>query len=101
MADYRKMPLGPLANVLPNRIGEIVECPYCPEHALKVPDYKDSLSGSKEKEDIYIHFEDSVIIRTEKNGRIVEEVQTIVNSCNAKTKPNSPQTPSPEENPRE
>jgi hypothetical protein len=38
MTDYRKMPLGPVA---PDRIGEIVECPYCHEHGLKVGDFKD------------------------------------------------------------
>jgi hypothetical protein len=32
MTDYTKMPLGPLA---PDRIGEIVEFPYCHEHALR------------------------------------------------------------------
>ena len=48
-------------NLAPDRTGEIVECPHCHEHALKVEDFKDPMSGSKEKETIYIHCEGMVL----------------------------------------
>jgi hypothetical protein len=98
MSDYRKMPLGPLA---PNRIGKIVECPYCHERGLKVEDFKDPISGSKEKETVYIHYEHAVLNRKIENGRPVEEYEIITNACSAKIKPNLPRTPSPEETPLE
>lgn len=86
MPDYRKMPLGPVA---PGRIGEYVECPYCHEHALKVEDFKDPISGSLEKETVYIHSENTVLHRKVENGRTVEEYEIITNSCSAKAKPNA------------
>jgi hypothetical protein len=77
------MPLGPLA---PGRIGEIVECPYCGEHALQQEDYKNPTSGSTEKETLYLHFDGSVLIKSVKNGRDIEEVETIFIACPAKIK---------------
>lgn len=88
MTDYRKMPLGPLA---PKRIGEIVECPHCHERGLKVEDFKDPISGSKEKENIYIHFEGAVLTRIVKNGKDVEELETVTETCPVKVKPKSPE----------
>jgi hypothetical protein len=88
MTDYRKMPLGPVA---PDRIGEIVECPYCHEHGLKVGDFKDPTSGSKEKEFIYIHVESGVLIRTVENGRTVEKVETVTQACPVRVKSKSPE----------
>jgi hypothetical protein len=98
MTDYRKMPLGPLG---PGRIGEIVECPHCHDHALKVEDYKDSRSGSKEKELIYIHFEAVVLRQKVENGKIVVVHESMMNACGNKIKPTSLQTPSLEGTPRE
>ena len=88
MTDYRKMPLGPVA---PGRTGEIVGCPYCHENGLKVEDYVDPTSGSKEKEAIYVHFEDGLLIRDVENGRAVERFETASKSCPIKVKPNSPE----------
>jgi hypothetical protein len=87
MTDYRKMPLGPLA---PNRIGEIVECPHCHERGLKVEDYADPTSGSKEKEAVYIHLEGSVLTRKVENGRTVQKLETVTQACPVKVKPMSP-----------
>lgn len=98
MTDFRKMPLGPLA---PHRIGEIVECPHCHERGLKVEDYKDPTSGSKEKETNYIHSENAVLHRKVEKGKTVEEYEIVTSSCSIKTKPYSPETPSPEETPPE
>ena len=79
MNDYRKMPLGRLGN---GRIGEIVECPYCDDHALEVEDYKYPMSGSTEKMAFYIHYEAAPItFRTTKNGRTVEISVTPKNYC--------------------
>jgi hypothetical protein len=77
------MPLGPLA---PNRHGEIAECPHCGRRGLKLEDYKDSTSGSAEKEFIYIHQEGLQLIRREENGRLVEIVQTLADACPIKIK---------------
>jgi hypothetical protein len=98
MTDYRNMPLGPVS---PDRIGEIVECPYCHERGLKVDDFKDPISGSKEKETIYIHSENAVLHRRVENGRTIEEYEIRTNTCRVRTKPNPSQTPSPEETPPE
>jgi hypothetical protein len=90
MTDYRNVPLGPYA---PDRIGEIVECPHCHEHGLKVDDFKDAASGSIEKETIYIHFEDARLRLVEgESGKTVEEYETITNACRVKTKPTVSQT---------
>jgi hypothetical protein len=86
MTDYTSMPLGPLA---PNRQGEITECPHCRRRGLKLEDYKDPMSGSTEKEFIYIHREGSRLIRREENGRLVEIVQTLADACPIKIKPKS------------
>jgi hypothetical protein len=88
MIDYRDMPLGPLA---PNRIGKIVECPYCHERGLEAEDFKDPMSGSKEKELIYIHFEGAVLVPREENGRIVETLETVTKACPVKIKSKSPE----------
>jgi hypothetical protein len=93
MTDYRNMPLGAVAA---NRIGEVVECPHCHERGLKVEDFKDPTSGSKEKEAVYIHFEGTVMTREVKNGRIVEELETVTKACPVKVK-----SKPPEENPLE
>jgi len=69
MTDYRKLPLGPLGI---GRIGDIVECPICKEHALEVEDYKNPTSGSREKETVYVHFDVPLPIRLiEENKKIV------------------------------
>ena len=86
MTDYTKMPLGPLA---PDRIGEIVECPYCHEHALRVEDFKDPMSGSKEMETIYIHCEGMVLQRKLEGDELVEEYLTTTKACPAKDNPKS------------
>jgi len=54
MTDYRKLPLGPRGE---GRIGDIVDCPICHEHAVEVEDYTNPVSGSREKEIVYIHFD--------------------------------------------
>jgi len=87
MTDYRKLPLGPLA---PGRIGEIVECPHCHERGLKVEDFKDAASGSKEKEIIYVHLEGGVPIQREENGRTIEEIEIMTLACSRKTKQTPP-----------
>ena len=81
LTDYTKMPLGPLA---PDRIGEIVECPHCHEHTLKVEDFKDPMSGSKEKETIYIHCEGMVLQRKSEGDRLAEEYLTTTKACPVK-----------------
>lgn len=86
MTDYTKMPLGPLA---PDRIGEIVECPYCHEHALRVEDFKDPMSGSKEMETIYIHCEGMGLQRNSQGDGLVEEHLTTTKACPAKDDPKS------------
>jgi hypothetical protein len=88
MTDYRKMALGPVA---PNRIGEVVECPYCHERGLKVEDFKDPTSGSLEKVAIYIHLLRGVLTRTVENGRTVEKLETETLACPVKVKPKSPE----------
>jgi hypothetical protein len=83
VSDYTEYPLGPLAS---GRIGEIVECPNCHKHALKVEDYKDL--NSKEKESIYIHSEAELLLRrTVENGRTVETYETRENVCRIRPKP--------------
>jgi hypothetical protein len=84
MTDYTKMPLGPLA---PDRIGEIVECPYCHEHALRVEDFKDPTSGSNKMETIYIHYEGMVLQRKLEGDGPVEEYLTTTKACPAKDNP--------------
>jgi hypothetical protein len=54
MTDYTSMPLGPFRE---DYIGEIVECPYCHRHALKVEDYKQVSPFKHEEETIYVHSE--------------------------------------------
>jgi hypothetical protein len=78
------MPLGPLA---PDRIGEIVECPHCHEHALRVEDFKDPMSGSKETETIYIHCEGMVLQRKLEGDGLVEEYLTTTKACPVKDNP--------------
>ena len=87
MTDFREMPLGPV----PNRTGEVVECPYCHERGLKVEDYVYPSTGSKEKEFIYVHFEGGLTIRDMENGRIVDRYEAITKSCPIKSKPKSPE----------
>ena len=84
MTDYTRMPLGPLA---PDRMGEIVECPYCHRNGLKVQDFKDPASGSKEKETIYIHAEGAAPVWVVENGRTVETTELVTQACPAKIKP--------------
>jgi hypothetical protein len=86
MIDYTNMPLGPLA---PNRHGKIADCPHCGRRGLELEDFKDPMSGSTEKELIYIHREGSQLIRREENGRLVELVQTLADACPIKFKPKS------------
>jgi hypothetical protein len=88
MTDYRTMPLGPVA---PNRIGEIAKCPHCGEHGLKVEDFKDPASGSKEKETIYIHFEDTLPRPKTEDGRTGEEFEIVTLACPIRLKPKSPE----------
>jgi hypothetical protein len=54
MTDYTSMPLGPFRE---DYIGEIVECPHCRRHALKVEDYKQVSPFKYEKETMYVHSE--------------------------------------------
>jgi hypothetical protein len=91
MTDYRKMPLGPVAN----RTGEVVECPHCQQHGLKVEDYVDPASGSKEKYFIYVHVEGGVQIRDLENGRIVDRYEFGGIACPIKVKSKSPEETPP------
>jgi len=98
MTDYRKLPLGPLGI---GRIGDIVECPICKEHALEVEDYKNPTSGSREKETVYVHFDVPLPIRLiEENKKSVGEYETGVNACRIGTKP-LPRPMHPGETPHE